>query len=278
MNRLGGPVFGSLGEPDLWIAALRAKGYRAAYCPVPPGTDAATVAAYRAAADAADILIAEVGAWSNPIAVDEATRQAALTKCKAALALADEIGAACCVNIAGSRGSDWAGSHPDNLSEATFALIVDTVREIIDAVKPTRTVYALETMPWIFPDSVESYVRIVEAIDRAAFGVHFDPVNLVNCPARYYDTGALVRHFVAELGPRIRSVHLKDVLMHDQFIVHLDEVRPGAGTLAIDVVLRELARLDGEIPVMLEHLPNEHEYDLAAAHVRQVAADLGLSL
>lgn len=278
MLRLGGPVFGSPSAPDEWIAALKGKGYRAAYCPVTPGTDAATVATYRAAAEAADIVIAEVGAWSNPIAADETTRQTALAKCKASLALADEIGATCCVNVAGSRGAEWAGPHPDNLREATFALIVDTVREIIDAVKPTRSVYALETMPWIFPDSVESYVRVVDAIDRDAFGVHFDPVNLVNCPARYFATGALVRQFVAELGPRIRSVHLKDVVMHDAFIVHLNEVRPGTGTLAIDVVLRELARLGGEIPVMLEHLPDEASYDLAAAHVRQVALQEGLSL
>jgi hypothetical protein len=31
------------------------------------------------------------------------------------LALADEIGSLCCVNISGSRGSQWDGPHPDNL-------------------------------------------------------------------------------------------------------------------------------------------------------------------
>lgn len=276
--RLGGPVYGEIGDPAAWSAAVQAKGYRAAYCPVTPGADAATVAAYAAGAARADIVIAEVGAWSNPIAPDAGERAAALAKCQAALALADEIGARCCVNIAGSRSALWHGPHADNLSDETFGLIVDSVRAIIDAVRPRRTVYALETMPWIAPDSVESYVRLVAAIDRPAFAVHFDPVNLVNCPAHYFDTASLIRHFVTTLGPAIRSVHLKDIRLHDGLTVHLDEVRPGQGALDYPVLLRELARLDPDLPVMLEHLPSEAEYDLAAAHVRQVAAAEGVAL
>ena len=37
--RLGGPVFGSAGTPDEWIAAVRAAGYGAAYCPLGPEAD-----------------------------------------------------------------------------------------------------------------------------------------------------------------------------------------------------------------------------------------------
>ena len=32
--RLGGPLFQNFFDPDSWIAALRERGYRAAYCPV----------------------------------------------------------------------------------------------------------------------------------------------------------------------------------------------------------------------------------------------------
>src|SRR5690606_1607772 len=110
------------------------------------------------------------------------------------LAHAEQMGAQCCVNIAGSRNAaKWDGPHAENLTEETFDMIVASVRQIIDAVQPTRTYYALETMPWIFPDSPESYLRLIKAIDRKAFGVHLDPVNLVNCPARAYDTAALIR-------------------------------------------------------------------------------------
>ncbi|HEX41098.1 MAG TPA: sugar phosphate isomerase/epimerase, partial [Phycisphaerales bacterium] len=64
--RLGGPIFARHDSPESWIAALQTVGYRAAYCPLSPTADDATVSAYAAAAKRADITIAEVGAWSNP--------------------------------------------------------------------------------------------------------------------------------------------------------------------------------------------------------------------
>src|SRR5438105_3773923 len=121
--RLGGPIAGAFESPAAWVAAVRQRGYRAAYCPLALGTDAATVAAYAQAARDADIVIAEVGAWSNPLSPDPATRAAAIEHCQRSLDLAERIGARCCVNIAGSRGMKWDGPHPDDLTEATFALI-----------------------------------------------------------------------------------------------------------------------------------------------------------
>jgi len=46
---------------------------------------------------------------------------------------------------------------------------------IIDAVQPTRTFYTLETMPWMYPDSPQSYLRLLQAVDRRQFAVHFAP-------------------------------------------------------------------------------------------------------
>src|SRR3712207_6778578 len=105
--RLGGKVWPVTPTPEAWMAAVQAKGYRAAFCPVGPEADAATIMAYRRAAEAANIVIAEVGAWSNPLDSDPVKRQAALEKSMASLRLADAIGARCCVNIAGSRGARW---------------------------------------------------------------------------------------------------------------------------------------------------------------------------
>src|SRR5262249_16871996 len=159
------------------------------------------------------------------------TRRAAIARCQAQLALADQIGARCCVNIAGSRGAQWDGPHPDNLSEETFAMIVDSVREIIDGVRPTRSFYALETMPWAFPDAPASSLRLLRAIDRPQCAVHLDPVNLVSSPQRFYDTAALLRECFATLGPFIRSCHAKDIALAGRLTVHLEEVRPGLGGL-----------------------------------------------
>jgi sugar phosphate isomerase/epimerase len=230
------------------------------------------------AARKANIVIAEVGAWSNPLSPDKATRQAALDTCKKSLALADNIGARCCVNIAGSRGSKWDGPHTDDLTEETFEMIVETVRKIIDSVKPTRSFYTLETMPWMYPDSADNYLQLIEAIDRKTFAVHLDPVNLVNSPQRYFKNGELIAECFTKLGPYIKSCHAKDIYLRDNLTVHLDEVRPGLGHFDYRTYLRELNQLDAEIPLMLEHLPNEEEYKLAAEYIRTVAQQEGISV
>ena len=112
---LGGPVFGDVSTPELWVAALQAQGYSAAYCPLSADADDALVAAYAEAAASAGIVIAEVGAWSNPMSRDCATRRSAITYCQGQLALADRIGARCCVNIAGSCGDIWDRRCPFGL-------------------------------------------------------------------------------------------------------------------------------------------------------------------
>ncbi len=276
--RLGGPILASYDGPEAWVENLIDRGYTAAYCPVDASADDYTVRAYAEAALAADIVIAEVGAWSSPLSPDPGVRRAALTKCKEQLALADRIGARCCVNIAGSRGDSWDGPHPDDLTEATFGLIVETVREIIDAVRPTRTHYTLETMPWMYPDSADSYLSLLEAIDRPRFAVHLDPTNLVSSPQRYFNTGALIRDCFAKLGPLIKSCHAKDIRLGESFMVHLDEVRPGLGNLDYPVFLREISRLPADTPLMLEHLATEEEYRLAAGHIRAVGAGIGVAV
>jgi len=275
--RLGGPAFGGGATPEEWVAAVRRHGYRAAYCPVEPNADEATVRAYAQAAQEAEIVIAEVGAWSNPLSPDPAVRTAALEKCKASLTLADQIGACCCVNISGSRGQQWDGPHSDNLTEETFEMIVETVRDILDTVQPSRTFFTLETMPWMYPDSPESYLRLQKAIDRPQFGVHLDPVNLICSPQRYFGNTALLRECFALLGPYIKSCHAKDITLAPRLTTHLDEVRPGLGGLDYVTFLRELDRLPADTPLMLEHLPSADEYALAADWVRRRAQEIGIT-
>jgi sugar phosphate isomerase/epimerase len=273
---LGGPVFEKYQDPAGWVAALKKLGYSAAYCPV--GADASddVVKAYEKAAKDANIIIAEVGVWNNPISADEKTRKEALEKCRRQLHLADRIGARCCVNIAGSRGELWDGPSEKNFTEETFNMIVETTRGIIDDVKPTRTYFTLETMPWAYPDSPDSYLRLFKAIDRKQFAVHLDPVNLVCSPQRYYGNGDLIRECFAKLGPYIKSCHGKDILLQTKLTTHLDEVRPGLGGLDYATFLKELSKRPG-VPLMLEHLPNAEEYRLAAEYVRSVGKKIGIS-
>lgn len=275
--RLGGPLFDTYHHPEAWIQALAVQGYTAAYCPVDHTASDTAVAQFRQGATEHNIVIAEVGAWSNPIATDTNERNAALTLCQQRLALADAIGARCCVNIAGSRGHEWDGPDAANYHPDTFALIVDSVRTIIDAVKPKHTFYTLETMPWMYPDSPEVYVELIRAIDRPQFAVHFDPINLINSVPRFFQHRTFIQHCVDLLGPQIKSCHIKDMTIDRPFVVSLHECAPGLGQIDYAALLRMLAPL-GDVPLMLEHLKEAHQYAAAAAYVRQQATLAGVSL
>ncbi len=277
--RLGGPLFDPFDGPDSWIGALQKSGYRAANCPVHPGAGEQVIKAYESAAIEHDIVIAEVGAWSNPISPDQAEASSAIEKCIKGLQLADQIGANCCVNISGSRNQQhWAGPHKDNLTDEVFDMVVETTRKIIDAVNPTRTFFALEAMPWSFPDSTDTYLQLLKAIDRKRFGVHLDPVNMITSPRDYFNNGKLIKDMFARLGPHIKSCHAKDItLREDNYIPQLNEVRAGTGTLDYVAYLQELARLK-DVPLMMEHLESAEEYDKAAMHIRSVGKSINISL
>jgi sugar phosphate isomerase/epimerase len=276
--RLGGPVFGKFDSPEEWTSAHQALGYTAAYCKLQPSASDVEVEAYKNAAKHAGLIIAEVGAWSNPISPNENEQKKALEKNINSLDLADRIGANCCVNISGSRNPDeWAGPHKDNLATDTFDLIVETTRKIIDAVKPRHTFYTLETMPWAYPDSPQSYLALLKAIDRKQFAAHLDPVNLVNSPQRYYKSGELIKECFKLFGAYIKSCHAKDIGLSTKLTTHLDEVQPGTGGLDYNVFLNELARLDN-IPLMLEHLKTPEEYKQAANFIKQKAKENNLSI
>ncbi|MFW6303947.1 MAG: sugar phosphate isomerase/epimerase family protein [Candidatus Sumerlaeota bacterium] len=276
--RLGGPVFQKFDDPAGWVQAVKDAGYRACLCPVSVSTPDDVVQEYRKAIEEADIVLAEVGAWSNPLSPDEETRKKALENCKMQLDLAERAGARCCVNISGSRGDIWDGPHPDNLTDETFDMIVETTRDIIDTIQPKQTYYTIEPMPYMYPDTADNYLRLLKAVDRERFAVHFDPVNMVSSPQIYYNTGDFVRDCVKKLGPYIKSVHLKDIVIREALTVHLDEEAPGKGGFDFASLLKAVDALGPDTPLILEHLQTEEQYKNAAEHIRGVAKEAGVSV
>ena len=169
--------------PEQWAQDLRALGLSAAVFPVEYAAGDAQIAAYADAARGAGLCIAEVGAWSNPLSEIPEQRQAALEKCKGQLRLAEELGARCCVNIAGAfRGARWDGFHRANYTQEAFEATVRLIQEIIDSVKPQKTYYCMEAMQWMIPDTPQQYLDLLRAVDREAFAVHID---ITNCCLLY---------------------------------------------------------------------------------------------
>jgi len=261
--RLGGhglPVGSD--DPFAFARAHRDFGYAAAYVPVSLiGADAQTLASWEKAFSEQDVTLAEVGIWRNLIDPDPVKRQAELDYAAQCLALADAVGARCAVSFIGSFAPGTRhGLDARNLGPEALEAAVETVRYLIDTVKPKRAKFALEMMQATLPDSTDSYLELIRAVDRPEFAAHLDPVNLVMTPRQYFNTGALIRECFEKLGPWIVSCHAKNITLHETAALHLDEVQIGEGNLDYATYLTELRKLDG-VPLMLEHL-EANEYAL----------------
>ena len=276
--RLGGPVFGASQDPEELALAHKKIGYRAAYCPGVGLDDADRIADIRRAFKKHDVVIAEVGRWCNLLDADEEKRRANLKTVTDGLALAEAVGARCCVDIAGSYNPEvWYGPHPDNLSEKFFDATVENARKIIDAVAPKRAKFCFEMMGWALPDSPAAYLKLIEAVDRKALGVHLDPCNLINCPARFYNNRQLLNECFNTLGPWITSCHAKDLTWDVEMNVHFREVSLGAGSLDYAYYLKRLARLPDDVPLMIEHMQGPEEYDKSRRHLLELGPEIGVA-
>ncbi|MBC8612034.1 sugar phosphate isomerase/epimerase [Massilimaliae timonensis] len=257
-------------DPGEWVRKAKELRCEAVSCPVDYTASAEERKAYREAAERQDILIAEVGVWNNPIALDEAERKEAIRVACEQLALADEMGACCCVNVMGAAGPVWDGCYSENMSADVYQLSVETVRKIIDAVKPTRTCYTIEPMPWMVPDSPEACLKLLKDVDRKGLGVHLDYTNMINSIPKYFQSSAFIKECFRLLGPFIKSIHAKDIIAEHVLPCHIHEVMPGWGTIDYSLVLKLADQLGKDMPVLVEHLETLEEYQQAVAHLHSV--------
>lgn len=276
--RLGGPIFLKSEDPRELAREHRRLGYSAAYCPPAAVTDSDKIRAIREGFAAENVVISEVGAWKNMLDPDSAARAANLSYVIERLALADAVGARCCVDIAGSYNPKlWYGPDPKNVTEQFLDATAENCRKVIDQVKPRNTKFSIEMMPWNLPDGPESYIALMRAVDRVAFGVHMDVCNVINSPRRYYNNSAVISECFQKLGKWILSCHAKDLEWMAEYNVHFREVVPGRGKVNYSTYLRELAALPVEAPLMLEHLKTAEEYEEGRNYIRRVGGEIGVT-
>ena len=276
---MGAPLFFSDEDPSAWARRARELGYGAVYVPDCRLGDRARIDAINAATEKENVVIAEVGRWVNLADRDPEKRKKNLDYVTEGLALAEELGARCCVDIAGSMAEEpWFGPDPGNLTDDFFDLAVENARKIIDAVKPRRTKFAYEMSGWAYPYDVDSYLRLIEAIDRPQFGVHVDICNAVNDPWKFWGTSALINDIFDRLGDRILSCHAKDIRWVAEKNIHFVECVCGEGNVDWGTALRRLAALPQDVPLMIEHMSGEAEYLRSRDYLQETARENGVEI
>ena len=243
-----------------WAKNQAALGCTSAVFPVQSDADDNIITDYKNAADKYGIMIAEVGIWRNALASDKDEREKNIAYCVDQLRLAERLNARCAVNVAGAFGPRWDGHYKANFTDYAWKQTVSVIRDIIDRADVKDTYFTIEPMPWMIPSSPKEYVRLIDAVDRDRFAVHLDAVNMINSAERYFDTEGFIDECVSLLGSRIRSCHIKDVHLKEEYTFQLEETAPGLGEFPHRYYAQALDGIDSDMPVILEHLDTDEDY------------------
>jgi len=289
--RLGGVFFGESKDPfrrDIIPRTLGTdtqslvdyylkNGFSAAY---DPGVEDRTqLEEIKAAFAEADIVISETPAYAiNILETDLALREKNIEEICRRLERAEMVGSLCCVGHGGSVSHDqWGAHNPENFSQESFDTTVEIIQRIVDTVKPENTKLALETESRLLPDSPDTYLELIKAVDRPSFAVHLDPFNIISNPRRFYFSGDFIRECFAKLGEYIVSCHAKDIQMMHSPQVHFEETFAGNGGIDFKTYISEVVKLKNDVPMMMEHYP-EPEQNRGRDYIYAQAAAVGVPI
>ena len=245
---------------DEWAKNHCVLGCSAVVFPVQSNEPLDRIDEYKNAAEKNGLMIAEVGIWRNALAADEQERRKNLDYCVEQLRLADYLGARCAVNVAGAFGERWDGGYKANFTDEAWKQTVSMIQYIIDTANVKDTYFTIEPMPWMIPTSPKQYLRLIEMVDRDRFAVHLDAINMINSAERYFGMEEFIDECAELLGSKIRSCHLKDVHLKQEYTIQLEECAPGQGEFPLRYYAETMDKIDSDMPMILEHLDTDEEY------------------
>lgn len=255
-------------NPREWAEKMVKLGCKSVVFPVDYTADEKLIDEYVKMADEYDLVIAEVGVWRNAISDDPKEAAKNLDYTINQLKLADRIKAKCCVNVAGAIGGPrWDGGYKENFTDEAFNKIVQMIQTVIDTAKPVNTYFSIESMPWMIPSSPEEYLELIKAVDRDRFAAHLDIINMINCPERYFFSDDFMKHSFKLLGPYIKSCHLKDIRLLDDYTFQLRECACGEGAFDFVSYMQEASNINSDMPMIIEHLKDDDAYEESIAYV-----------
>jgi sugar phosphate isomerase/epimerase len=197
--------------------------------------------------DAAEVQIAVLGCYINPIHPDPRTRAGLLGFFKEHLRHAREFGNGLVALESGSVNADYS-PHPDNAGEEAFCAMLRSVGELVEEAERFGVIVGLEA---VASHTVRTPVRMRRVLDEIGSNnlqVVFDPVNLLS-EDNWEDQDRVVAESLDLFGDRIAIVHAKD------FVVEpggLRAVRAGEGRFAPGRVARWIREAKPGISVLLE--------------------------
>ena len=207
---------------------------------------------------------------------ESARREASRTLCEA-LRIARWLGARAVDTGPGSMSprGPWF-PDPYNYTEQAKEQLVKSLREGARAAEEHGVLLCVEGHQLVTLRSAEVTREVIDEVDSPWVRVDFDPANWITLET-VYESGTAIDAMLETLGDRIASAHVKDVVVHDRLVVHIDHCAAGTGVLDIAALLLGMERLDPEAPIIVE-AAETHELPDVFSFLRRTAAGLAVEV
>ncbi|MFC1693354.1 TIM barrel protein [Candidatus Latescibacterota bacterium] len=232
----------------------------------------------RAALKKYDVVVYEVGGYTNMIHPDTAIRQQNLKNLAKCIEAADKLECPMVGTISGSCDPvNFFNVHPDNWTTKTWKLLVDSTKQVLRDTAGMKAAIGMEAQVTTNIGRPEDHRRHMDDVGDSRCAVNLDPVNMISLD-NYYHTTELLHECFDLLGESILGAHAKDTyIWPDKQTVHVQEVASGRGVMDYETYLIRLSRMEWPRTILPEHVPQEQIIE-AGEYIRKVAAKVGVKI
>jgi len=225
-----------------------------------------------------DVVIYEVGGYTNLVTPDSAQLRENLKRLAHCIEVAESVGCGMVGTVAGSRDpKNLINVHPDNWTLETWKLLVRSIKQVLRDTSGMKAVIGMEAQVTTIIDGPKAHKRLIEDVGSDRLKVNLDPVNMM-CLKRYYHTTGLINECFDLLGEDIVGCHAKDTyIWPDKQTVHVQEVCPGKGVMDYETYLVRMSRMKRPRALEPEHIRDD-EYPEAKAFIEKTAARVGVKI
>jgi sugar phosphate isomerase/epimerase len=252
---------GYITGPDIWLAAKDSE-----------------IREIRAALKDNNAVFFEVTGYKSLIRPDEARRQKDLVLFAKCIEAAEKIG---CPMVGSCTGScdpnSYINVHPDNWSEKTWKLTVDSIKQILRDTAGMKAAIGIEAQITTNIGRPKDHKRLMDDVGDTRCAVNLDPVNMMSLDTYYHSTELITECFDL-LGEQILGAHAKDsYIVPDEQTVIQREVAAGRGVMDYETYLVRLSRMKWPRTLCPEHVPEDQLIE-GAEYIRKVAAKVGVKI